>query len=63
MTALDEHGVEMAENSDARTLDEMFQWLESAPEGFKVEIVEGAVFMSPKTPVGLSLSTADFPHE
>ncbi|MGW0775787.1 Uma2 family endonuclease [Streptomyces sp. NPDC002835] len=48
MTALDERRIEMAENSDARTLDEMFQWLESAPEGFKVEIVEGAVFMSPQ---------------
>jgi Uma2 family endonuclease len=48
MTALDERRIEMAENSDARTLDEMFQWLESAPEGFKVEIVGGAVFMSPQ---------------
>ncbi|MEU0372684.1 Uma2 family endonuclease [Streptomyces sp. NPDC006283] len=48
MTALDERRIEMAENSDERTLDEMFQWLESAPEGFKVEIVEGAVFMSPQ---------------
>jgi Uma2 family endonuclease len=48
MTALDERRIEMAENSDERTLDEMFQWLESAPEGFKVEIVEGAIFMSPQ---------------
>ncbi|GGT20850.1 hypothetical protein GCM10010271_25030 [Streptomyces kurssanovii] len=48
MTALDERRIEMAENSDERTLDEMFQWLESAPEGFKVEVVEGAVFMSPQ---------------
>ncbi|MFP1626366.1 Uma2 family endonuclease [Streptomyces sp. 5K101] len=48
MTALDERRIEMAENNDERTLDEMFQWLESAPEGFKVEIVEGAVFMSPQ---------------
>ncbi|ALC22489.1 Uma2 family endonuclease [Streptomyces pristinaespiralis] len=48
MTALDERRIEMAENSDERTLDEMFRWLESAPEGFKVEIVEGAVFMSPQ---------------
>ncbi|MFK4596508.1 hypothetical protein RKD30_003175 [Streptomyces pristinaespiralis] len=38
MTALDECRIEMAENSDERTLDEMFRWLESAPEGFKVEI-------------------------
>ncbi|MFI2368292.1 Uma2 family endonuclease [Streptomyces sp. NPDC018833] len=40
--------IDMAEDNDERTLDEMFRWLESAPEGFKVEIVEGAVFMSPQ---------------
>lgn len=38
----------MAEQSDERTLDMMFEWLEPAPEGYKVEIVQGAIYMSPQ---------------
>lgn len=38
----------MAEQSDELTLDKMFEWLEPAPEGFKVEIVQGAIYMSPQ---------------
>ncbi|WP_406146867.1 Uma2 family endonuclease [Streptomyces sp. NBC_01012] len=47
MTVVDDR-IEMADTSDERTLDMMFEWLEPAPEGFKVEIVEGNVFMSPQ---------------
>ncbi|MFE9096352.1 Uma2 family endonuclease [Streptomyces sp. NPDC007264] len=38
----------MAEQSEELTLDKMFEWLEPAPEGFKVEIVRGAIYMSPQ---------------
>ena len=38
----------MADISDVRTLDMMFEWLEPTPEGFKVEIVAGNVFVSPQ---------------
>jgi Uma2 family endonuclease len=38
----------MAEQSDERTLDMMFEWLEPTPEGFKVEIVRGAIYLSPQ---------------
>lgn len=41
-------GIRMADTSDEPTLDMMFEWLEPTPEGFKVEIVEGAVYMSPQ---------------
>jgi Uma2 family endonuclease len=37
----------MAEESDELTLDEMFERV-STPEGFKVEIVRGAIYMSPQ---------------
>ena len=47
----------MADISDVRTLDMMFEWLEPTPEGFKVEIVAGNVFVSPHgTPTGRSLA-------
>ncbi|WP_106982436.1 Uma2 family endonuclease [Streptomyces rimosus] len=41
--------IEMA-GSDELSLDMMFDWLERmpVPEGYKVEIVEGAIFMSPQ---------------
>lgn len=41
--------IEMAE-SDELSLDMMFDWLERmpVPEGYKVEIVEGAIYMSPQ---------------
>ncbi|MFH8221499.1 Uma2 family endonuclease [Streptomyces sp. NPDC018057] len=41
---------EMAEESDELTLDVMFEWLEKMPipEGTKVEIVGGNIFMSPQ---------------
>lgn len=40
----------MAESDNTITLDEMFERLEKmpVPEGYKVEIVEGTVFMSPQ---------------
>jgi Uma2 family endonuclease len=41
-------GIRMADTSDEPTLDMMFEWLEPTPEGYKVEIVEGAVYMSPQ---------------
>ncbi|MGJ5827074.1 Uma2 family endonuclease [Streptomyces ossamyceticus] len=49
MTVLDDR-IEMAEHDGELTLDTMFEWLEQmpVPEGFKVEIVEGAIFMSPQ---------------
>ncbi|MFK8849073.1 Uma2 family endonuclease [Streptomyces sp. Ac-502] len=41
--------IEMAD-SDELSLDTMFDWLERmpVPEGYKAEIVEGAIFMSPQ---------------
>ncbi|MFJ3574432.1 Uma2 family endonuclease [Streptomyces rubiginosohelvolus] len=48
MTVVDTDRIDMADTSDGRTLDEMFEWLEPTPEGFKVEIVEGTVHMSPQ---------------
>jgi Uma2 family endonuclease len=44
--------IEMAD-SDELSLDELFDWLERShvPEGYKVEVVEGAVFMSPQRTV------------
>lgn len=49
MTALEDR-IAMAESDDEITLDEMFERIEKmpAPEGYKVEIVEGTVFMSPQ---------------
>ncbi|MGW0788341.1 Uma2 family endonuclease [Streptomyces sp. NPDC002911] len=46
MTVIDDR-IETADTSDERTLDMMFEWLEPAPEGLKVEIVEGNVYVSP----------------
>ncbi|MFJ6562858.1 Uma2 family endonuclease [Streptomyces sp. NPDC091412] len=42
--------IEMADHSDEPTLDEMFEWLEQmhVPEGFKTEIVEGGIFVTPQ---------------
>lgn len=48
MTVVDTDRIEMADTSDERTLDMMFEWLEPTPEGFKVEIVEGTIYMSPQ---------------
>ncbi|MFB8138596.1 Uma2 family endonuclease [Streptomyces parvus] len=48
MTVVDTDRIDMADTSDERTLDEMFEWLEPTPEGYKVEVVEGAVYMSPQ---------------
>ncbi|KAB2588837.1 Uma2 family endonuclease [Streptomyces arboris] len=48
MTVVDTDRIDMADISDELTLDEMFEWLEPTPEGFKVEIVEGTVHMSPQ---------------
>ncbi|MGW1404498.1 Uma2 family endonuclease [Streptomyces sp. NPDC002403] len=48
MTVVDTDRIEMADSSDERTLDMMFEWLEPTPEGFKVEIVEGIIYMSPQ---------------
>ncbi|MFE7404372.1 Uma2 family endonuclease [Streptomyces sp. NPDC057557] len=48
MTVVETDRIEMADRSDERTLDMMFEWLEPTPEGFKVEIVEGNIYMSPQ---------------
>ena len=49
MTVLEDR-IAMAESDDEITLDELFERIEKmpAPEGYKVEIVEGTVFMSPQ---------------
>ncbi|MEV8569332.1 Uma2 family endonuclease [Streptomyces sp. NPDC051322] len=47
MTVIDDR-IKMADTSDERTLDMMFEWLEATPEGIKVEIVGGHIFMSPQ---------------
>jgi Uma2 family endonuclease len=48
MTVLEDR-IEMAEENGGLTLDELFESLErTTPEGYKVEIVEGAIFMSPQ---------------
>ncbi|MFF5534206.1 Uma2 family endonuclease [Streptomyces cinerochromogenes] len=48
MTVLEDR-IEMAEENGELTLDALFESLErTTPEGYKVEIVEGAIFMSPQ---------------
>ncbi|MFF7748563.1 Uma2 family endonuclease [Streptomyces sp. NPDC007971] len=48
MTVLEDR-IEMAEESGELTLDGLFESLErTTPEGYKVEIVEGTVYMSPQ---------------
>ncbi|WP_141205593.1 Uma2 family endonuclease [Streptomyces griseorubiginosus] len=49
MTVLEDRTA-MAESDNTSTLDEMFERLETmpVPEGYKVEIVEGTVYMSPQ---------------
>ncbi|MFJ2194516.1 Uma2 family endonuclease [Streptomyces violaceusniger] len=56
MTVMAIDRIEMAD-SDEFSLDEMFDWLERShvPEGYKVEVVEGAVFMSPQRDVHWSI--------
>ncbi|MGW7363263.1 Uma2 family endonuclease [Streptomyces sp. NPDC054841] len=53
MTVVETDRIEMADSSDERTLDMMFEWLEKmpVPEGMKVEIVGGNIFMSPQRQV------------
>ncbi|MEL3944692.1 MULTISPECIES: Uma2 family endonuclease [Streptomyces] len=52
MTVLEDR-TEMAEITNERALDEMFEALEREPflEGFKIEIVEGTVYMTPQRDV------------
>lgn len=52
MTAVDD-GIEMADTGDGLTLDTMFQLIEQmgVPEGYKVEVVEGAIHLSPQRAV------------
>ncbi|MFG3202796.1 Uma2 family endonuclease [Streptomyces sp. NPDC048192] len=48
MTVLEDR-IEMAEESGEPTLDDLFESLErTTPEGYKVDIVEGAIFMAPQ---------------
>ncbi|MEU7058932.1 Uma2 family endonuclease [Streptomyces sp. NPDC046197] len=49
MTILEDR-IEMAESNGDLTLDMMFEWLEKmpVPDGYKVEIVGGNIFMSPQ---------------
>ncbi|WP_455351099.1 Uma2 family endonuclease [Streptomyces sp. SYSU K217416] len=53
MTVVETDRIDMADSSDELTLDMMFEWLERmpVPEGFKAEIVEGAIHMSPQRDV------------
>ncbi|MFI6768341.1 Uma2 family endonuclease [Streptomyces sp. NPDC050355] len=47
--AIASDGIEMAEPTEnQRRLDELFEWLETAPEGYRIEIVGGEIFMSPQ---------------
>ncbi|WP_406183395.1 Uma2 family endonuclease [Streptomyces sp. NBC_01006] len=48
MTVVETDRIEMADISSEQTLDQMFEALEPVPEGLKVEIVEGTVYMSPQ---------------
>ncbi|MFF3862337.1 Uma2 family endonuclease [Streptomyces sp. NPDC002209] len=48
MTVVETDRIEMADISSEHALDEMFDALEPVPEGLKVEIVEGTVYMSPQ---------------
>ncbi|MFG2173763.1 Uma2 family endonuclease [Streptomyces niveus] len=53
MTVVETDRIAMADESDDKdklTLDRMFEWLEElpVPEGYKVEIVAGNIFMSPQ---------------
>ncbi|MFG2474046.1 Uma2 family endonuclease [Streptomyces fagopyri] len=48
MTVLEDR-IEMADDNRELTLDTLFESVErTTPEGYKVEIVEGAIFMSPQ---------------
>ncbi|MFJ4427334.1 Uma2 family endonuclease [Streptomyces bobili] len=49
MTVVDDR-IAMADDANTRHLDELFELLEQmpVPEGFRVEIVEGSVFMTPQ---------------
>ncbi|MGY3202453.1 Uma2 family endonuclease [Streptomyces sp. TE5632] len=49
MTVLDDR-IKMADSNGEPTLDMMFEWLETmpVPEGYKVEIVGGNIFMAPQ---------------
>ncbi|MGV9561047.1 Uma2 family endonuclease [Streptomyces sp. NPDC003480] len=42
--------IEMADQGEELSLDTMFEWLEQMhiPEGFKTEIVEGGIFVTPQ---------------
>ncbi|MFE7571955.1 Uma2 family endonuclease [Streptomyces sp. NPDC057539] len=53
MTVIEIDRIAMADESDELTLDRMFQALEEmpVPEGTKVEIVRGNIFMSPQRQV------------
>ncbi|MFD7894053.1 Uma2 family endonuclease [Streptomyces sp. NPDC059743] len=53
MTVIDTDRIAMADESDELTLDTLFELLEKmpVPEGYKVEIVGGAVYMSPQRQV------------
>ncbi|MEO3767739.1 Uma2 family endonuclease [Streptomyces sp. B5E4] len=50
MTVVETDRIEMADESDELTLDKLFERVERmpVPEGYKVEIVEGTVYMSPQ---------------
>ncbi|MEU9241363.1 Uma2 family endonuclease [Streptomyces sp. NPDC048385] len=52
MTVLEDR-IAMAKSDDEITLDELFEQIEKmpAPEGYKVEIVEGTIYMSPQRDV------------
>jgi Uma2 family endonuclease len=52
MTLVDDR-IEMAETDDKRTLDDLFEVFEGTPayEGYRIEVVEGVVYMVPQRSV------------
>lgn len=50
MTVVETDRIDMADESDELTLDTMFETLEKmpVPQGYKVEIVQGNIFMAPQ---------------
>ncbi|MFJ3900215.1 Uma2 family endonuclease [Streptomyces sp. NPDC090025] len=48
MTVVADDRIELAMSNRELPLDELFDWLETAPEGHRIEVVGGVVFMVPQ---------------
>ncbi|MEU8539458.1 Uma2 family endonuclease [Streptomyces sp. NPDC048717] len=48
MTVVENDRIELAMSDHELPLDELFEWLETAPEGHKAEVVGGVVYMVPQ---------------